>query len=102
MGTGGFRAVLSRALAVSNGEAAWLRAIHVKPNGSLEGLKEMETQVSRSQFIESSVVLLENMFGLLVAFIGEGLTFHIISDIWPKVSLENLNVGQEGKNEKGK
>lgn len=100
MGAGGFRSILSRALAVSTGESIWLRAIHVKANGSLEGLKETEAQIPPDQFIEGSVVLLESMLRLLVAFIGENLTFGIVADIWPKVSLENL--GEERKNEKGK
>ena len=100
MGTGGFRAILSRALAVSDGGSSWLRAIHVNANGMLEGLKEMETQLTPDQFLEASVILLESVLQILVAFIGEHLTFGIVADTWPKVSLENL--GPEGKNEKGK
>ena len=37
MGSLGFRALLSRALVLANAEVPWLRAVHVKTDGSLEG-----------------------------------------------------------------
>lgn len=45
MGNTGFHALLSRALALASMEVPWLRAIHVKSDGSLERLGELETQV---------------------------------------------------------
>ena len=45
MGSAGFRALLSRSLALANAEVPWLRAVHVKSGGSLEGLDEVEAQV---------------------------------------------------------
>ena len=41
MGNDGFRALLSRALGLAGGEVAWLRAVHVKADGSFEGLDEL-------------------------------------------------------------
>src|SRR5665213_34536 len=38
MGNIGFRALLSRTLALSNTEFPWLRAVHVKAEGSLEAV----------------------------------------------------------------
>src|SRR5688572_9300470 len=40
-GTGGFRSLLSRALALASAEARWLRAVHIKADGSLEFPAEM-------------------------------------------------------------
>ncbi len=38
MGVAGFRALLSRSLALAQEEVRWLRAVHVKWDGSWEGL----------------------------------------------------------------
>jgi hypothetical protein len=102
MGNAGFRALLSRALALASAEVHWLRAVHVKADGSLEGLQELRAQLNSNEFIEGRVVLLAHLLGLLVTFIGEGLTLHLVQEIWPKVSLNNLDSGSGGKNEKTK
>jgi hypothetical protein len=50
MGTVGFRALLSRSLVLANTDVPWLRAVHVKADGSLEGLEELTRQVGRLRF----------------------------------------------------
>src|SRR5688572_813839 len=40
-GPQGFRSLLSRALALAAGEVRWLRAVHIKADGSLECPAEM-------------------------------------------------------------
>ena len=93
MGNTGCRALLSRALALANAEVPWLRAVHVKSDCSLEGLAEMEAQVDPEEFAEGRVVLLAQLFGLLVAFIGENLTLRMVREVWPKLSLNDLDFG---------
>ena len=102
MGNRGFSALLSRALALANAEVPWLRAVHVKTDGALEGLEELERQVDRDEFFEGRVVLLAQLLGLLVAFIGARLTVRLVLDIWPKLPLNDLDFGKEEKNEKAK
>ena len=58
MGNVGFRALISRALALSNAEIPWLRAVHVKADGSFEGLDELGAQVGPDEIFEGRVVLL--------------------------------------------
>jgi hypothetical protein len=91
MGQGGFRAVLTRALAVASTEVAWLAAVQVKADGSLEGWDKPEAQVKPKELTESGVLLVAQLLGLLVAFIGDNLTLRMVRDVWPKVSLEDLN-----------
>jgi len=91
MGNGGVRALLSRALAVANAEVLWLRAVHVKADGSLEGLDELQGQLKPDELLEGAVVLLAQLLGLLVAFIGVNLTVGVLRDIWPAVSLRDLD-----------
>jgi hypothetical protein len=102
MGNGGFRALLSRALALASAEVPWLRAVHVKADGSLEGLEDLHAQLDPDEFFEGRVVLLAQLLGLLVAFIGENLTLVVVRDVWPKIPLNDLDFGNGGKNEKAK
>jgi hypothetical protein len=102
VGNGGFRALLSRALALANAEVPWLRAVHVKADGAMEGLEEPHAQLDPDEFFEGRVVLLAQLLGLLVAFIGANLTLRLVREIWPKVPLNDLNFGNGDKNEKTK
>ena len=99
MGNVGFRALLSRALALANAEVLWLRVVHVKSDGSLQGLDELEleAQLDAEEVAEGCVVLLSQLLGLLVAFIGENLTLRLVREIWPKVPLSDLDVGKGDK-----
>jgi hypothetical protein len=102
MGNGGFRALLARAFALASAEVSWLRAVHVKADGSLEDLEELHVQVAPAEFFEGKVVLLAQLLGLLVAFIGENLTLRLVREIWPKVSLDDLDFRKEREYEKAK
>ena len=102
VGNIGFRALLSRALALANAEVPWLRAVQVKADGSLEGLDELGAQIDPDQISEGRAVLLAQLLGLLVAFIGENLTLRLVREVWPKLSLTDLDLGTGDKNEKAK
>ena len=102
MGNVGFRALLSRALALANAEVPWLRAVRVKADGSFEGLDELGAHVDLDEIFEGRVVLLAQLLGLLVAFIGEDLTLRLVREVWPKLSLNDLNFGKGDNDEKPK
>src|ERR1022692_3070860 len=67
MGNVGYRALLSRALALANAEVPWLHAVHIKADGSFEGLDELGAQVDPDEIFKGRVVLLAQLLGLLVA-----------------------------------
>lgn len=102
MGNGGFRGLLSRALALGNEEVRWLRAVHVTADGALDGWKELHAQLDPAEFTEGKIVLLAQLLGLLVAFIGAGLTSRLVLDIWPELSLSALDLGNGEAHEKKK
>src|SRR5260370_30311500 len=102
MGNLGFRALLSRALALANAEVPWLRAVHVNADGSLEGLDEVGAQVDSDEIFEGCVVLLAQLLGLLVAFIGENFTLRLVREVCPKLPLDDLDFGKVIKDEKSK
>jgi len=92
MGSGGFQALLSRSLALASAEVPWMRTLQVKPDGALGGLGELPAQLDLDRFFEGRVVLLAQLLGLLVAFIGENLTLRLVREAWPKVPLNDLNL----------
>jgi hypothetical protein len=95
MGEGGTRALIARALALAIEEVPWLRAVHVNANGGLEGLPAQATQLDPADYLEGRVVLLAQLLGLLVAFIGPGLTLRLVSEIWPRIPLKDIDFGTE-------
>ncbi len=94
-GVAGFRSLLSRALALAGDEVRWLRAIHVKSDGSLEGLDEVEARLSKIEMAKGEVTLIAQLIGLLVTFIGEPLTLRLVQEAWPEVSSDDLNFETE-------
>jgi hypothetical protein len=102
MGSGGFRALLSRALALTQAEVPSLHGVHVKADGTLEWVETDHAQRDPDELFEGRVVLLAQLLGLLVAFIGEDLTLRLVREVWPKAKLDGLDFGTEGKNEKRK
>ena len=102
VGNAGYRALLSRALALAAAEVRWLRDLRVKADGSFEGLEASHAKVPSAEFIRGRSALLAQLLELLVAFIGENLTLRLVREIWPNVPIDDLNLDGEGKNEKTK
>jgi hypothetical protein len=93
MGNGGFRALLARALALASADASWLRAVRVNADGALEGLEPLHARLKPAEFREGHIVLLAQLLGLLVAFIGPGLTLRLVGEIWPQLSADTVDFG---------
>jgi hypothetical protein len=93
MGNGGFRALLARALALAGAEVSWLREVQVKADGTLEGLAALHAGLKPAEFREGRVVLLAQLLGLLVAFIGPALTSRLMGEIWPQLAADNVDFG---------
>lgn len=81
MGAAGFRALISRALVLASAEVASLRELHVKADGSFEGLNELESQANPEEISNAGIVLLARLLGLLVTFIGDELTLQLLNNI---------------------
>jgi hypothetical protein len=98
MGSAGFRALLSRALALAGTEVPWLHAVQVNADGTLKGLEELHAQLDPDEYFEGRVVLLSQLLGLLAAFIGENLTLGLVREVWPKLSVSD-RIFKERNNE---
>jgi len=65
-------------------------------------VEEHYAQRDPKGLFEGRVVLLAQLLGLLVAFIGENSTLRVVREVWPKVPLDGLDFGTEGKNKRRK
>lgn len=89
-GIAGFRALLSRALALASGEVRWLKAVHINAEGSLEAMDEAEAQLSRDDGAKGEIVLVAHLLGLLVTFIGEELMLRVVQEAWPDTAFHDI------------
>jgi hypothetical protein len=102
MGNLGSRTLLMRALLLAQAQVLWLSAVHMKDDGTLDGLDALQSHLDPAEFLEGGTVLLAQLLGLLVAFIGPGLTSDLVTEIWPRLSFKETDFGKEPKNEKTK
>ena len=91
MGSGGHRALLMRTLVLAGAEVPWLRDTRVAVNGTLEGPDPADDSIDPNDLTEGGVVLIAQMIGLLVAFIGERLTLQLVHEVWPKLPASDLS-----------
>jgi hypothetical protein len=96
-GVAGFRSLLSRALTLAKAEAPSLSLVQVAADGSLKGLDELEPQIDNEQAGDEGAILIAQLLGLLLTFIGEGLTLRLVQDVWPEVAFDGHVFEKERK-----
>ena len=95
VGVGGFRSLLSRALALAAVEVPNLKTIEIETDGSLKGFEdEKYDQVERSPR-ETGVAILTHLLGLLVTLIGEPFTLWIVRNAWPDALADQKQMAVE-------
>jgi hypothetical protein len=99
-GVAGFRSLLSRALTLARAEAPGLSAVQVAADGSLKGLDELEPQTNKKQAMDGGAILIAQLVGLLLTFIGEGLTLRLVQDVWPEAAFDGRVSEERGKLER--
>jgi hypothetical protein len=82
-GEAGFRSLMSRALAIAKAEIPSLVAMQVRADGSLEGLDPTGQGPDVGADEQAGFVVVAQLLGLLVTFIGEPLMLRLVSDAWP-------------------
>jgi hypothetical protein len=81
VGVDGFQALASRALALAKSESPRLRAVQVTANGDLHGLGEVESQPDADENGEAGIILISQLLGLFLTFLGEATTLRLIEDL---------------------
>lgn len=79
-----------------------MASLKVANGGHLEGLATARDTVDDAAFAEGELVLLTNILGLLVAFIGQTLTVRLIDQVWPQLSSSDANLGSAEQQEDAK
>jgi hypothetical protein len=81
VGTDGFQALASRALALAKSESPRLSAVQVTANGGLRGLGEVESQTDSDENGEAGIILIAQLLGLFLTLLGETTTLRLIEDL---------------------
>ena len=69
---------------------------------SWKGWRRAQTSFDPADFSEGEIVLLAQLLGLLVAFIGMALTLRLINQLWPQLSFNDADFSNTEKNEEAK
>jgi len=97
-GAAGFASLLSRALALAKRQAPSLEGLWVLPDGTLMGFQEIPQDLAAAEETrQGGVILVTELLGLLVIFIGEPLTLTLVREAWPHASIETLTPRTEEK-----
>ena len=81
VGADGFQALASRALALAKAESPRLSAVQINENGGLHGLDAVESQTGAEQNDEAGVLLIAQLLGLFLTFLGEATTLRLLEDL---------------------
>ncbi len=81
VGVDGFQALASRALALAKSQSPRLSAVQVTAHGGLRGLGEAESQSGTDEDGEAGVILIAQLLGLFLTFLGEATTLRLIEDL---------------------
>ena len=87
VGVDGFQALASRALALAKSESHRLNAVQVTANGGLRGLGEGESHTEADEDGEAGIILIAQLLGLFLTFLGEATTLRLIEDLRLQVDI---------------
>jgi hypothetical protein len=83
VGVADYRSLLSRALMLAKLEAPSLSAVQVTTDGSLQDLSEIGPQIDQKSSGNGGVILLAQLLGLFLTFLGTALTLQLLENVSP-------------------
>ena len=90
IGGAGFSSLLSRALALAKRQAPWLEALRVEADGSLSGFNNQQDSGAADTARHGGEVLVVELLGLLVTFIGWSLMLSLVREAWPDAAVDTM------------
>ncbi len=81
VGTDGFQTLASRALALARSQSPRLSAVQLTANGGLRGLGGVESETGAGEDGEAGILLIAQLLGLFLTFLGEATTLRLIEDL---------------------
>ena len=88
VGADGFQSLASRALALARSESPRLKTVQVMANGGLRGLGEVESETNQDEDGEAGTLLIAQLLGLFLTFLGEATTLRLIEDLRLQVDVK--------------
>jgi hypothetical protein len=95
VGADAFQVLASRALALARSESRRLSVVQITANGSLSGLGEIESQTDTDVDGEVGVMLIAQLLGLFVTFLGEATTLRLIEELRLQVEVRTESATTE-------
>ena len=86
-----FQALASRALALAKSQSPRLSAVQVTSNGDLRGLGEVQSQTDADEDDEAGIILISQLLGLFLTFLGEATTLRLIEDLRLQVEVNPVS-----------
>jgi hypothetical protein len=81
VGAEGFQVLALRALALAKSESPRLNAVQITATGGLRGLGEVESQTDADEDGEVGSILIAQLLGLFLTFLGEATTLRLMEDL---------------------
>jgi hypothetical protein len=81
VGADGFQALASRALALAKSQSPRLSLVRLTADGGLHGLGEVESQTGGDEDGEAGIILISQLLGLFLTFLGEATTLRLVEDL---------------------
>ncbi len=94
-GKAGFRALVSRSLALAKAEDPRFSALSVGEEGCVEGFERISPPLSGEEIAAGEAVLVACLVDLLRTFLGESLMLRLIHDVWPEAAFTDTGSGKE-------
>jgi len=95
VGVDAFQVLASRALALARSACRRLSAVQITANGGLRGLGEVESEIGTDEDGEVGVILIAQLLGLFVTFLGEATTLRLIEDLRLQVEVRTESATSE-------
>lgn len=95
IGSDGCRVLISRAWVLTRREFPALNPIETNGNCHLQGQDKSLQGLDAEQAAEVQVVMLANLLWLLMIFIGEDLSMHLMYELWPDLPPGELGSSAE-------
>jgi|SRR5580658_6678370 hypothetical protein len=92
VGADGFQVLASRALALAKSESPRLNAVEVTAEGDLSGLSQADSQTEADADGETGIILIAQLLGLFLNFLGEATTLRLIEDLRLQVEVRTESV----------
>lgn len=96
-GLASYCSLLSRSVALAKAKVPALGGLRVGADGTLSGFEELAYHPDGNAAEQGGALLVAELLGLLVTFIGEPLALLLVRDAWPDAAMADIDLGIKGK-----